>query len=448
MSLDSKPLYAHQERVVSAAMLMPRLWINAAYGTGKSRMALEIIKRKKAKALVIAPLTLIETSWRGDHSRFGYEYRFRNMRDNNIAYQVDGAATPGTQLWIVNPEAFIRLKHLDLIDWDAIIIDEASRLKNRTSKIAKAVYEMSKRVKSVYLLSGNLAPNDESELWSPIRCLDPELLGESWYGFLNRYFYSEVGYAPGRRQFKKWHMRADKRQELADKLKRVSIRIGKEDAPELPPQTFIVREIELEPEQRRVYDELKKEWITQHKGETILAANALSELSKLRQIASGFIYNGPGTSLRLGAAKLQALSEVLDEIGNQQVVIFDVWQESIRQIKEALGEKAGCVYGEATATEKTDAIKAFQEGKLQYLVAHPRSGGVGLNLQNSCYTVHSSIDYSLEGHEQSLARISRSGQTRPCTHTFLLGRNTVDEAIYEALQKKADISKALQEAMR
>ena len=452
------PLFEHQSRAVAAAMLQNRLWINAAYGTGKTRIALEIIKRKRAKALVIAPLTLIETSWRGDWDRFGYSMGmvFYNMRDGKadngkMEWRRDGTAMtePVAALAIINPEAFIRLKDEKfLATIDMLIIDEASRLKTRTTKIAKAVYEMSKRVKSVYLLSGNLAPNSEEDYFSPIRCLDETVFGPSYYGFMGRYFNASQGYAPGGVKFKKWAIKPEMRQDLAERLKKVSIRIGKEDAPELPPQTFITREVELEPEQRKIYETIKRDKILELQGKTVVAQNVIVELLRLRQAASGFLYAPDGTALGVGVAKLDALRSVLEEIGSEQVVIFSCWKEEIRQIKELLGEKAGCVYGEATEGEKNEAIKAFQGGDIRYLICHPRSGGVGLNLQRASYAVYASLDYSLEGYEQSLARIHRSGQTRACTYTFLIAKDTIDAEVHKALLKKANVNKVLAELMR
>ena len=438
------PCFEHQNRAIAAAMLQPRLWINAAYGTGKTRIALEIIKRKKAKALVIAPLTLIETSWRGDWERFGYNQttQFWNMRDEK--YCVLGNFS--SLLGIVNPETFIKKPPGG--EWDMLVFDEASRLKCRTTKIAKAVYEMSKRVKSVYLLSGNLAPNSEEEYFSPIRCLDETVFGSSYYGFMGRYFNASQGYAPGGVKFKKWAIKPEMRQDLAERLKKVSIRIGKEDAPELPPQTFITREVELEPEQRKIYETIKRDKILELQGKTVVAQNVIVELLRLRQAASGFLYAPDGTALGVGVAKLDALRSVLEEIGSEQVVIFSCWKEEIRQIKELLGEKAGCVYGEATEGEKNEAIKAFQGGDIRYLICHPRSGGVGLNLQRASYAVYASLDYSLEGYEQSLARIHRSGQTRACTYTFLIAKDTIDAEVHKALLKKANVNKVLAELMR
>lgn len=439
-------------------MLQPRLWINAAYGTGKTRIALEIIKRRKAKALVIAPLTLIETSWRGDWDRFGYSMGmvFYNMRDGKpengkMEWRREGTGQVDPQgcLAIINPEAFIRLKDEKFLSTiDTLIVDEASRLKCRTTKISKAVYEMSKRVKNVYLLSGNLAPNSEEEYYGPIRCLDDALLGSSYYGFLNTYFVPSIGYAPGGVKFKKWDMNPAKRQDLADKLKRVSIRIGKEDAPELPSQTFITREVELEPEQRKVYETIKRDKIIELQGKQVVALNILAEMSKLRQAASGFVFGPDGKPIGVGKAKLDALRSLLEEIGPEQVVIFSCWQEEIRQIQSMLGERCGVVYGEASESEKADAILRFQNGGLQFLVCHPKSGGIGLNLQNASYAVYASLDYSLESWEQSVARIQRSGQTRPTTYTILLAKDTLDEKVYQALKDKASVNQVLMEMMR
>lgn len=447
------PLFAHQEQAVQFGMMMPRAYLNMDCGTGKTRVALELIKRKKAKALVIAPLTLIETSWRGDWERFGYgeSIVFSNARVNKKktlsgTWNWDGAN--GTNdphdavLMITNPESFIRTSSYDAPWIDTLIIDEASKLKNRTTKISKAVYEMSKRVKSVYLLSGNPCPNGPEEWWSQMRCIDPSVLGESWWSFLGKYGY-KTGYMKH-----EWKPYKEKLPELMGRISRVTFRVTKEEALDLPPQTFTVRQFELGKEERAAYDALKRDKILELKAGTVLAANILTEVSKLRQISSGFVLGLEGHALQLGKAKLDTLRDVLEEIGPQQVVIFSQWREEIRQIKEVLGEQAGCVYGGENEAAKADAIRSFQMGKLRYLICHPRSGGHGLNLQSASYIIWSSLSYSLEEWDQANARIHRSGQSKPCTHITLQAKDTIDQAVYAALKKKAKVSEALLEMLK
>ena len=89
---------------------------------------------------------------------------------------------------------------------------------------------------------------------------------------------------------------------------------------------------------------------------------------------------------------------------------------------------------------KNENIKAFQEGKTRFLIAHPKSGGMGLTFTNCSYMIWFSISYSQEEHSQANDRIYRIGQKNNCTYIYFLAKDTIDEIIYEALQKKQNLA--------
>ena len=67
------------------------------------------------------------------------------------------------------------------------------------------------------------------------------------------------------------------------------------------------------------------------------------------------------------------------------------------------------------------------------------AGGVGVDLSRSAYCVYYSLGFSLGDYEQSLARLHRPGQNRSVSYLHLTAKNTVDEKVYDALQKRADV---------
>jgi SNF2 family DNA or RNA helicase len=100
------------------------------------------------------------------------------------------------------------------------------------------------------------------------------------------------------------------------------------------------------------------------------------------------------------------------------------------------------VYGDVSLTQKNENIKAFKEGKVQYLVANPASADKGLTLTNAHFAIYFSLGYSYELFKQSIERIYGDiiKQKQRCTYYILIAKGTVDRIIYNAIQNKGDMS--------
>ena len=122
------------------------------------------------------------------------------------------------------------------------------------------------------------------------------------------------------------------------------------------------------------------------------------------------------------------------------------YHEEFRAIKELLGDKCRCVYGLTSASEKTQYIQEFKNGKAQYLVANAASASKGLTLTNCHICIYLSLDFSYENYYQSIQRIygDISSQPKFCTYYFIVAKATIDEDIYRGtLQGKGAVSMTL-----
>ena len=132
--------------------------------------------------------------------------------------------------------------------------------------------------------------------------------------------------------------------------------------------------------------------------------------------------------IKLGNTKLEMLLTLLDELGNEQVIIWTQFKEEQVQILEAV--KSGELLNSET-------VEPFKAGDFQYLIAHPQRGGVGLTFTNCKYAIYYSRSFSLEEYLQSQDRIHRISQERDVTIFNLIARDTVDELIDLRLRGKA-----------
>ena len=153
---------------------------------------------------------------------------------------------------------------------------------------------------------------------------------------------------------------------------------------------------------------------------------------KLREITSGFVYKKDENVTTFKSNKENTLSEVLDEIGDNQVIIWCQFQHEI----ETLAKKFNGVGLTSKTKNRDDVIRDFRDGKIKYLFTHPQLLGKGLTFVNCTYNVYYSLSYSYEEFKQSQDRIHRIGQTNKCTYIVLQANNTIEERIYDCLTRK------------
>lgn len=437
-------LMPHQKEGVLLSDRTPKHLFAYDTGTGKTATAIEIHRRHRVKTLVVVPLSILEAAWMEDIEKFTDDiepanlwelYRKRRTRKGKLAYE---RAVTESSLAIINFEGVARqLPALKAAGYKMLLVDESSKCKNPKAIVTKELTKLSEEMDFVYLFSGTPAPNSLLEYYPQVRMLDKSLLGKNFYQFRNRYFY-----ATGFGGFK-WVLKKDMEQELLDKIATVTSVKKKEDVlKDLPERTDNIIHVTLSPEERKVYREMESHLITEIGEGLVTAANAAVKMVKLREISSGFIID-EGTVIDVGSSKLKILDELLDEIGNHQTIIWTQFTHEAKQISELLDQKGrgnGQVNGSITQRAKDQNIAGFKAGHIQDIIAHPRSMAHGVTAVNCQYAIYYSLSYSLEEMYQSKDRIYRYGQKNACSYYYLLGKDTVDVAVFKAVAKKQSVA--------
>lgn len=433
-------LMSHQRAGVEIAKSRSRHLFAYDTGTGKTALSIEIIKMKKLKTLVVCPLAIIQAAWFEDLRKFAPDLSkanlwllWRGTKSGNMQPYLDGLKV---DVCIVNFEGFKSQRELlERAGFEMVIIDESSKIKSNKAQITKDLTKFCSNMKSVYLLSGTPAPNTLLEYFPQIRIIDPMIFGPSWWKFRATYFYEKAF---------KWIPFPGKTEELLNKIAKASSAVRKEDVLDLPERTFNIRDVELSNLEQAAYNTMLQTMLLEiQDSKTITAANAAVKIMKLRQVTAGFMMDEDANVHTFGTSKLSALQDLLEEIGNKQVLIWTQFQYEARQIKKALGDKAEIINGTVSQADKEIFVERFKSGNLPYLVAHPRSLGHGVTLTNCSYAIYYSIDYSYESYYQSCDRIYRYGQKNACTYYHLLAPKTIDVVIYKALGKKGTMERAI-----
>lgn len=437
-------LFDHQRRAVSIARDRERYAFLWEPGSGKTHAILAVVADAKDRGfqgatLVLCPKSIMHTAWAADAKHHPLTCRVVWSTKPSERKKLIAA---GADVFVTNYETF--KKHRDdflKAGVRRLVIDESSKIKAFDTQISRACHAFSDQMDSVYVLSGTPAPNNETEYWSQIRCVDRSLFGSSFWQFAYRYFVPLKRTIGDKERIIGWRQRNSERDAFLDKLRSVSWSLTKAECLDLPEQTDIVRDVELGDRERTVYTSILESCRADLAGGRSMHVAASAASIKLRQVLGGAVYVGERIET-IGTAKLDALRELLDELGDRQAII---WAEFTAEIDRICANLPGCgrIDGSVPLTGRTSYVEQFQAGALRYLVCHPAAAGHGITLTAASHAIYYSHGFSYENYRQSRDRIHRAGQTKPCTYWHLIAPDTIDERIMKCLQNKGDAHEAI-----
>ena len=419
-------LRGYQKDIVNDALNAGCYGIFADTGTGKTAMGLEIANHFK-KTLILCPLSVIETAWIDDCKKFYPQMKIINCWSNTSDGRFD-LLDEESDIYVMNYESYkiVRNKIMKS-NFDCMIVDESSCMKNMKSQITSMILEMINVIPHRFVLSGCPCPNHNSEIFPQMKFVNNEIFGNNFYGFLARHFHQDLANPHV------WYQTAEDKERYNLRLTEQSVFLKKEDCVDLPEKVFQVRRFEMASEQRQHYNELLAD-IKSHINEWS-KFEFTAKLMKLREITSGFVYTKDSNVITMDSNKPKALAEILEEIGNKQVIIWCQFQHEIKSLAKQFGGVA-LTSSSSKTKERYEIIRDFRDGKIQYLFTHPSLMGKGLTFVNCTYNVYYSLSFSYEEFKQSQDRIHRIGQTNKCTYIIMQAKDTIDEKIYSCLQRK------------
>ncbi|MCR4929103.1 MAG: DEAD/DEAH box helicase [Lachnospiraceae bacterium] len=488
-------LFKHQKAGCLLAEKYDRFAFFYDTGTGKTVMALDIINAKyeedETRFLIIAPKAIIQTAWMDDAKKYYPEMRilpliksFKSRKRKQLLEQWKGYDHPEeenqeevrndkyldflmyltdcedlykipkkeivddrtiedmVQHYIINPELFIRdpEKIVAELNISGIVVDESAIMKNYNSRTTQEIIKVCEKMKYVYLLSGKPAPNNELEYFSQMKVVDPDTFNMSYSRFSN-------DFGVGDYQKEVW-LSDNAKDTLSKLISARSLIISKDDCLDLPPTLEVVHQFELPSDIMDEYDRLYEDCLAVIKGmdnsqRVYSATSKLAVLMKLRQMASGFfiVNDDDGNKnekeiVPIHENKIEELNNILDEIGDEQVIVWCQFQYEIKRIEDSLSRRGTVVTAYGGTKDVNKSISDFKEGRAKFIIAHPKTLKYGVTFTNCRYAIYYSFSYSAEDYDQSHDRIYRLGQTEKCTFFFLQAENTIDELMYQKVMKK------------
>ena len=336
---------------------------------------------------------------------------------------------------------------LKKITWEALIIDEAHRIKNEHALLSKNVRLL--KAKFRLLVTGTPLQNNLHELWALLNFLLPDLFSSSedfdlWFG------------GEQNNQEDSIEKQEEKNVELVHKLHKILKpfllrRTKTEVETTLPPKKEIHIKVGLTEMQKDIYKKLlKKSMDSESK---IAYKNIIMQLRKCCN--HPYLFEGVedmslpdlGEHLIKNSSKMRILDKLVDKLMNQkgQCLIFSQMTRVLDILEDFLCYKnlKYCrIDGNTSLDDRESQIADFTKpgSDIFCFLLSTRAGGLGINLMSANTVVLFDSDWNPQVDLQAMDRIHRIGQTKPCLIYRLICENTIEEKIIErqAMRLKLD----------
>ena len=426
-------LYRHQKIALSYMRSNNFFALYMEMGTGKTLVSLmrilDLLKSGAIEdALVVAPKSALG-AWERDLELF--DSQDRELLKNGIT--------------LINYDKVWRgdKKSPYFKKWGCIVLDEAHKIKNRTSRRSKFLLKIATMSDYRYILTGTPISNGAlHDIWSLYAFLDPYLergyvysriFGGSYSKFQDRYCILNMYHKPSS------YIHVN---ELQDIINEHSYRVKKSECLDLPDK-LPDEIIKVDLLEKSLYKKLATESaILEYE---ILAENPLSRLVKLRQLASGHIKLNTGEILDIKCEKLSILEELIEGYeDDKKIVIFAEFKHSITAIADLLKRlKIKHVVLDGEQKNKTIWRDFQNDESIRVIVCQYQTANAGIDLFSSDTIIYFEPTLSSNVLEQSRDRIHRTGQKNKCSYIHLLTKGTVEVDIYRALAGYSDFSERL-----
>ena len=198
-------------------------------------------------------------------------------------------------------------------------IDESTTIKTPTAKRTKNIISLGKLAKYRRIMTGSPVTKNPLDLYTQCLFLDPYLLNfQSYYAFRNRYAIMKTMHVRGR-SIQVVH-KFQNLNELSETVKTFSDRVLKEDCLDLPPKIFMKRHVALTSDQKKIYDQMKKQAIAVLNGKVTSTMTVLTQLMRLHQITCGHFTADDGTTQAVDSNRIKELMGVLDETEGKAII--------------------------------------------------------------------------------------------------------------------------------
>ena len=439
--------YGYQREGIAYAIEKKRCILGDEQGLGKTVEAIGLLTATRAfPALVICPAAL-KINWQREMRKFGGLTAVILDDRNRDTWQrfwelkrSDGR--PCAEVFICNYESLrkffvakIRREGrftLRSVDFDerirlfrTVIIDESHKCKTSSTQQSKFVQGICQGKEYVLELTGTPVVNNNVDLIQQLNIMGRLEDFGGYTKFMARYCAGE--------------RKASHLKELNYLLRKNCFvrRLKKDVLTQLPDKTrsYLVTDIDNMTE----YKEAERDIIR------YLVKWKDADDEKIQRAIRGAVMVKMGILKQISArGKVQGAVDIIhntiDGAEGQKLIVFCFLKEVVAALKRAF-PKAVTVTGDDSPTQKQEAVDRFQTDEAcRLIILNYKSGGVGLTLTAASNVLFVEFPWTAADCMQAEDRAHRNGQKNAVNCVYLLGKDTIDEYMYDLIQTKKSIS--------
>jgi hypothetical protein len=342
-------------------------------------------------------------------------------------------------------------------------VDESTTIKNPDAQRTEHINEIgcADGIIARRILTGLATPNSPLDLFSQFFFLDWRILGfQSFIGYRARYAYlqeikRQVSNDEGevvRPRYKRLFPVGWKNiEELHPKIEPWSYRVLKKDCLDLPDKVYMpIRHVELTPEQRRIYKEIKENATAQLTSyEWVTTQMILDQRLRLDQVLCGFTISEGGSLIEIPERRTAAMLEVLSDYQGK-AIIWTTHDYCIRKITDVLRKEYGPnsvaqFWGANRRVRHNEEARWKGDPSCLWMVATQAAGGMGNTWVQGALAIFYNNNDNLQHRLQAEDRIHRDGLMLPgmggaAIYEDLMAPGTIDFQKANNLRKKIDLS--------
>lgn len=440
-------------------------------GLGKSKQLIDAVCQlytagEIEAVLIVCPSTL-KSNWAADPSDGGEPGEIRKHgweTIDHIIYEMAASKKPipvekftSGLIWcVVNYQAVWRSKISNWLEMymrryrTAMVLDEAHNIKTPSAQQTRGCLRLGRLAVRRYCLTGTPQTKSPLDLYSQFGFLDTQILGyQTFRQYKNDIVEwdtdSRIRDKRGNPVVVKGFKNLD---QILAKIAPFYLRRTKEDHLDIPPKTYVRREIALNAEQEKAYKSMAEKMYVEFQEKKFKAPIALTKVLRLIQISSGFVGHTEESGEKhvqfLGSTKAREAAKIIAEEHEGQALVFFQQHAELELLRSAMND-AKIPYLEVTGTIDTDMrrkhMDRFQtDPGVKALLCQIQVSKEGLTLTAANLAIFMSNSYNYGHRTQSEDRIHRIGQESPVTYIDLLstykGRRTIDHEVLNILLKK------------
>ncbi len=424
-------------------------------GTGKTKVIIDtaayLYANNKITALVVIAPNGVHRNWLNkeipehlpDWCPYESVYYYAGMTKSHMKkFESVLACKDKLRIFSFNVEGFVSqtavkfMERVLLCNNALLVVDESSRIKHPGTKRTKTITKFANYVKYKRIMTGTPVTKGAEDVYSQFKFLNDKILGyDSFYSFKARYCI--LGGFENKQVVSYQNL-----PELTKNIEGHSFRVLKKDCLDLPEKIYQRHYVELSAKQKKIYNQLRKDFVVEMEGKHISAPETITRLLRLQQITCGWFpeENKEPTQIDDKNPRIEALKEILNGI-QQKVIIWARFKADLRAIERLLGDKAVAYHGDVSNDAREEAVRRFQnDDSIRYFIGQPQSGGIGLTLTAAEYAIYYSNSFDLETRLQSEDRCHRIGTKNNITYIDIEASKTIDSRIIKALRSKKSIA--------